>query len=93
MEAKWNAPCSNPNTTDPFCPPFVHAMSTTRSSCSSRVPPGDIFGHPNRGGVGEHCFRFVPDPAGGPGTNYETDLQLDCSGSTDPTVCMSKCGN
>ena len=92
--------CGTAGSTDPWCPPFVHAMSVTRTSFSSRVPPGDIFGHPNRANVGEHCFRFVPDASGGPGSNYETDLIQDCAtdatGTTDSTAppeCMSKCGN
>jgi len=76
---------------DPWCPPYVHAMSVTRTSYSSTVPPGDIYGHPSRGGVGEHCFRYVPDPNGGPGSNYETDLLPHCTSGT--TECLSKCGN
>jgi hypothetical protein len=86
------APCSDANTLDPWCPPFVHAMSVTRTSYSSYVPPGDLYGHPNRAHFGEHCFRWVPDSSGGPGFNYETDLVLEC---TDPaqTNCLSRCGN
>ena len=83
--------CSDASSTDPWCPPYVHAMSVTRTSYSSHVPPGDIYGHPNRGGVGEHCFRYAPDPGGGPGSNYETDLLLQCTSGT--TECLSKCGN
>jgi len=56
------------------------------------VPPGDLYGHPNRGDMGEHCIRSISDNTGGPGFNYETDLVLEC---TDPahTVCLSRCGN
>lgn len=84
--------CSDATTTDPWCPPYVHAMSVTRTSFSSVIPPGDIYGHPNRAQFGEHCFRWAPDSVGGPGFNYETDLVLEC---TDPaqTQCLSRCGN
>jgi len=84
--------CSASPTNDPWCPPdFVHQMSLYSTS-SGPVPPGDLYGHPNRGNKGEHCDRWLPGVAPSPGFDYETDLVLECA---DPaqTVCLSRCGN
>ena len=85
-------PCSALPTDDPWCPPFVHGMAITITSPDSTVPAGDLYGDPNRGGKGERCVRWLPGTDGNPGTNYITDLNSQCTGSS-PSDCLSRCGN
>jgi hypothetical protein len=82
--------CSTAGTDDPWCPPYVHAMAITRTSAGSTVPPGDLYGHPNRGDMGERCVRWLPPTETSPGVNYITDLMLEC---VAPGDCLSRCGN
>ncbi len=87
------APCClarPPGTDDPWCPPYVHAMAITRTSAGSTVPPGDLYGHPNRGNMGERCVRWLPPTETTPGTTYITDLGLEC---VAPGDCLSRCGD
>lgn len=84
--------CSAVPSDDPWCPPnFVHQMSLYSTS-SGPVPPGDLYGHPNRGNMGEHCDRWFPGVGNDPGFNYETDLGLECADDAQ-TICLSRCGD
>ncbi|HEY0466309.1 MAG TPA: hypothetical protein VGC79_18995 [Polyangiaceae bacterium] len=84
--------CSSATKNNPYCLPYVHQMSTTRTSPTSTAPPGDIYGYGNRGNNGERCLRWVPGTAGADGGNYQTDLVLECTDSAQ-THCLSRCGN
>ena len=81
--------CPASGALNPWCPPFVHAMAITVTTPESTVPAGDLYGHPNRGGNGERCVRFMPDSHGGAGTNYITDLNQNGT----RVNALSKCGN
>ena len=87
---RFTQTCATPGSDDPWCPPYIHAMATTRTSAGSTVPPGDLYGHPNRGDMGERCVRWLPPTETAPGANYVTDLVLEC---VAPGDCLSRCGN
>lgn len=89
----WAQGCTVEPHDDPWCPPdYAHQMSVNATTEGGTVPPGDSYGHPNRGLFGEHCLKWFPGTNGDPGYDYETDLVLECM---DPskTDCLSRCGN
>lgn len=87
-------PCWNALSPDPYCPQqdFVHQMSVNSTSDGITVPPGDLYGDPNRANIGEHCDRWRSATATSPGFDYETNLVLECTDTTK-TICLSRCGN
>ncbi len=89
----FGASCDGP-TDDPWCPPgFVHQMAVTNTGTNT-VPPGDIYGNPNRSLFGEHCLRWARNPRDphAPGLDFETDLVKECV-DQDQSDCLSRCGN